>query len=113
MLQFLRFDRSGCSVSEEIDIREHTTAFLKLILSYFVFNYSRLGLNAYIGRSLQGHRVVRVNAKKFELGKQIIFPTKDSLICRGTSAFMAREMIENEEASYCVDTRCHGIYVTR
>lgn len=105
MLQFLRFDRSGCSVSEEIDIREHTTAFLKLMLSYYVFNYSELGLNAHIGRSLQGHRVVRVNAKKFELGKQIIYPSKDSLICRGTSAFMAREMSENEEGSDCVDTQ--------
>lgn len=105
MLQFLRFDRSGCSVSEEIDIREHTTAFLKLMLSYFVFDYSRLGLNAHVGRSLQGHRVVRVNAKKFELGKQIIYPSRDSLICRGTSAFMARKMIENEEGSDCVDTQ--------
>lgn len=104
-LQFLRFDRSGCAVSEEIDIRKQTTAFLKLMLSYFLFNYSKIGLNAYIGRSLQGHRVVRVNAKKFELGKQIIYPPKYSLICRGTSAFMAREMIENEEGSDCVDTQ--------
>lgn len=103
MLQFLRFDRSGCAVSKEIDIRGHTATFLKLMLSYFVFDYSRLGLNAHVGRSLQGHRVVRVNAKKFELGKQIIYPSKDSLICRGTSAFMAREMIENEEGSDCVD----------
>lgn len=105
ILQFLRFDRSGSSVSEEIDIREHTAAFLKLMLSYFVFNYSRVGLNAHIGRSLQGHRVVRVNAKKFELGKQIIYPSKDSLICRGTAAFMAREMIENEEGSDRVNTQ--------
>lgn len=95
MLQLLRFDRSGCSVSEELDIREHPATFLKLMLSYFVFNYSSVGLNAHIGRSLQGHRVVRVNEKKFELGKQIIYPSKDSLICRGTAAFMAREMIEN------------------
>lgn len=105
MLQFLRFDRSGCSVSEGIDIREHTTAFLKLMLSYFVFDYSRLGLNAHVGRSLQRHRVVRVNAKKFELGKQITYPSRDSLICRGTSTFMAREMIENEEGSDYVDTQ--------
>lgn len=103
-LEFLRFDRSGCSISEEIDISEHTTVFLKLMLSYFVFNHSRLGLNARVGRSLQGNRVVSVNTRKFELGKQIKYPSKDSLTCRGTSAFMAREMTENQQGNDCVDT---------
>ena len=103
MLQFLRFDRSGCSASEEIDIREYTAAYLKLMLSFFVLNYSRVGLNSLIGRSPHGHRVVRVGTKKFELGKQIVYPPKDSLICRGTSAFMAREMSEDRLGSDCMN----------
>lgn len=103
MLQFLRFDRSGCSASQEIDIREHTATFLKLMFSFFVLNYSRVGLNALIGRSLHGHRVVRVGAKKFELGKQIVYPAKDSLICRGTAAFMAREISGDESESEYVN----------
>lgn len=105
MLQFLRFDRSGCSASKEIDIKEHTATFLKLLLSFFVLNYSRVGLNAFIGRSPHGHRVVKVGAKKYELGKQLLYPAKDSLICRGTAAFMAREISEDELGSDGVDSR--------
>lgn len=52
---------------------------------------------------LVGHRVVKVGAKKFELGRQIVYPPKISLICRGTANFMAREMSEDELVSDCVN----------
>lgn len=84
-------------------VREHTAALLKLLLSFFVLDYSKVGLNAHVGRSTHGHRVVKVGAKKFELGKQIVYPPKDSLICRGTATFMAREMSEDELVSDCVN----------